>query len=152
MTRHTYDYGIIGNCSFQAHIHKNTGIDWMCWPRFDSSFIFGGLLDKENGGQFSILPACNFLESKQYYLENTNILCTEITCENGRYRVTDFAPRFHQYDRYIKPLMLIRKVEPLEHTPSIKVTCKPVGNYGKLQPTQYEGSNHIEYLGLEKKL
>ena len=31
----------------------------------------------------------------------------------GRYRVTDFAPRFLQYERYYKPLMFIRKIEPL---------------------------------------
>ena len=152
MTKHTYDYGLIGNCSYQAHIHKNTNIEWMCWPRFDSSFIFGAMLDDEKGGEFSIKPSGEIHASKQYYLENTNILCTEITCDEGSYRVTDFAPRFHQYDRYFKPLMLIRKVEPLEGSPRVRVKCSPVGNYGKVTPNQYEASNHIEYLGLEKEV
>lgn len=152
MSKHTYDYGLIGNCSFQAHIHKNTNIEWMCWPRFDSSFIFGKMLDSKKGGEFSIQPSGEILESNQYYLENTNILCTEITCEEGQYRVTDYAPRFNQYDRYFKPLMVIRKVEPLEGRPKVKVTCRPVGDYGNLTPSQYEGSNHIEYLGLEKEV
>lgn len=152
MSKHTYDYGLIGNCSFQAHIHKNTNIEWMCWPRFDSSFIFGKMLDSKKGGEFSIQPSGEILKSNQYYLENTNILCTEITCEEGQYRVTDYAPRFNQYDRYFKPLMVIRKVEPLEGRPKVKVTCKPVGDYGNLTPSQYEGSNHIEYLGLEKEV
>ncbi|MBL6444817.1 glycoside hydrolase family 15 protein [Fulvivirga sp. 29W222] len=152
MSKHTYDYGLIGNCSYQAHIHKDTTIEWMCWPRFDSSFIFGKMLDNDKGGGFSILPSGEIKESKQYYLENTNILCTEITSEEGRYRVTDFAPRFHQYDRYFKPLMLIRKVEPLEGRPRVKVSCEPVGDYGNLKPMQYEASNHIEYLGLAKEL
>lgn len=152
MSRHTYDYGLIGNCSFQAHIHKDTNIAWMCWPRFDSSFIFGGMLDEEKGGEFSVKPSGQILDSHQYYLENTNILCTEITTENGKYRVTDYAPRFFQFDRYYKPLMMIRKVEPLEGHPGILINCKPVGDYGKLHPEQYEASNHIEYLGLEKEL
>ncbi|MEO1099389.1 MAG: trehalase-like domain-containing protein, partial [Bacteroidota bacterium] len=112
MIRHSYDYGLIGNCSYQAHIHKNSNIEWMCWPRFDSSFIFGGMLDKEHGGEFSIKPHGKIKESNQFYLENTNILCTEINCAEGRYRITDFAPRFHQYDRYFKPLMLVRKIQP----------------------------------------
>ncbi len=150
--RHTYDMGLIGNCSFQAHIGKNTSIEWMCWPRFDSSFIFGKLLDDKNGGEFTLLPHGEIKESHQYYKENTNILCTEITSEDGKYRVTDFAPRFYQFDRYYKPLMLIRKIEPLEGSPRIKVTCKPVGDYGRIHPTQYEASNHIEYLGMEKEL
>ncbi|QSE96207.1 glycoside hydrolase family 15 protein [Fulvivirga lutea] len=150
--KHTYDYGLIGNCSFQAHIHKNSSIDWMCWPRFDSSFIFGKLLDDKNGGEFTLFPHDKILKSDQRYLENTNILCTEITSEEGKYRITDFAPRFYQFDRYFKPLMLIRKVEPLEGSPRVRVRCKPVGDYGKIHPEQYEASNHIEYLGLEKEL
>ena len=73
MERHTYQTGIIGNCAFLAHVNKNTNIDWLCWPRFDSTFIFGGLLDKKKGGEFSILPEGEF-SSHQYYQENTNIL------------------------------------------------------------------------------
>ncbi|ELR68265.1 Glucoamylase [Fulvivirga imtechensis AK7] len=152
MTKHTYEYGLIGNCSYQAHIHKNTNIEWMCWPRFDSSFIFGKMLDSEKGGEFSIQPSEGIKESRQYYLENTNILCTEITSAEGTYRVTDFAPRFHQYDRYFKPLMLVRKIEPLQGRPRVKVICHPVADYGNLTPSQYEASNHIEYLGLEKEV
>ncbi len=54
--KHTYDLGLIGNCSYQAHIHTNTNVEWMCWPRFDSSFIFGGLLDQEKGDNLRSLP------------------------------------------------------------------------------------------------
>src|SRR5690242_11917305 len=110
MNRHTYEAGLVGNCSYLAHIEKNTNVSWLCWPRFDSSFIFGGLMDRNAGGEFSIQPQEEF-SSRQYYLENTNILCTEITSENGSYRITDFAPRFAQYERNFKPLMLIRKIE-----------------------------------------
>ena len=63
--RHTYETGIIGNCSFIAHVHKNTNIAWLCWPRFDSSFIFGGLLDENKGGRFSILPEGEFSSTQQ---------------------------------------------------------------------------------------
>lgn len=150
--KHTYNYGIIGNCSFQAHIHANTDIGWMCWPRFDSSFIFGNLLDEEKGGKFSILPDGGIKSNHQYYLENTNILRTEITSDTGKYRVTDFAPRYRQFDRYFKPLMLVRKIEPLEGHPSVRVHCQPKGQYGKLDASQYQASNHIEYIGLDKQV
>jgi GH15 family glucan-1,4-alpha-glucosidase len=151
MARHTYQAGIIGNCSYLAHIDTNTNVSWLCWPRFDSSFVFGGLLDKEKGGKFSVLPAGEYT-SRQYYLENTNVLCTEITNEEGSYRVTDFAPRFEQYERHFKPLMLIRKIEPLEGSPRITVDCEPVYEYGDRKLSQVRGSNHIEYPGSGEKL
>ena len=148
MKKHFYNTGIIGNCSFLAHVGKDTNISWLCWPRFDSSFVFGSLLDKEKGGEFSILPASEYT-SNQFYLENTNVLCTEITCESGRYRVIDVAPRFQQYERYFKPLMLIRKIEPLEGNPRIHVKCQPVGDYGRQKLRPHRGSNHIHFDGYE---
>lgn len=152
MKRHSYDYGIIGNCAYQAHVHKGGNISWMCWPRFDSSFIFGGILDDEKGGEFSIEPPGRKPSSRQYYIENTNILCTEVESEEGWYKITDFAPRFMQYDRYYKPLMLIRKIEPIAGTPRVVINCDPRGNYGKIVPKHYYSSNHIEYTGLEYDL
>ncbi len=152
MGKHTYEYGVIGNCAYTAHIRKDTNISWLCWPRFDSSFIFGSLVDDKKGGEFSALPRGGKYESHQYYLENTNILCTEITCETGKYRVTDFAPRFYQYERYYKPLMLIRKIEPIEGYSSINVKCQPVGDYGKVTPETSLGSSHIRYLGLNSQV
>jgi GH15 family glucan-1,4-alpha-glucosidase len=146
MSRHIYETGIIGNCAYIAHVHKNTDIKWMCWPRFDSSFVFGGLLDEKKGGEFSIKPSGDFT-SHQYYLENTNVLCTEITTDTGKYKVTDFAPRFEQSKRYFRPLMLIRKIEPLEGNPYIKIKCEPVYDYGKSELKPVRGSNHIEYFG-----
>jgi GH15 family glucan-1,4-alpha-glucosidase len=151
MEKHLYESGLIGNCAYLAHIHKNTNVIWLCWPRFDSSFVFGGLLDEKKGGEFSILPASDYT-SRQYYKENTNVLCTEITCETGTYRVTDFAPRFQQYERYFKPLMLIRKIEPVEGSPRIKVKCSPVCDYGRSRQTVIRGSNHIEFTGCDERM
>ncbi|BAU54761.1 glycoside hydrolase family 15 protein [Mucilaginibacter gotjawali] len=147
MERHTYQTGIIGNCAYLAHINKNTNIDWLCWPRFDSTFVFGGLLDKKKGGEFSILPLEAYT-SHQYYLENTNVLITEITVASGNsYRITDFAPRFNEHQRYYKPLMLIRKIEPLQGSPRIVVKCEPVSDYGNVKLHVNRGSNHIQFLG-----
>lgn len=148
MDRHTYDYGVIGNCAFTAHIGKDTNVAWMCWPRFDSGFIFGGLIDSDKGGEFSITSAEEDISNNQYYIENTNVLCTEVVCGDGEYKVTDFAPRFFQYDRYYKPLMLIRKIEPVKGNPRIKVECAPKGDYGQIDANESQGSNHIRYLGL----
>ncbi|WP_025142974.1 glycoside hydrolase family 15 protein [Pedobacter jeongneungensis] len=149
--QHLYQTGIIGNCAFIAHVNKNTDISWLCWPRFDSPFVFGSLLDKKKGGEFSILPQGEFT-STQYYIENTNVLRTEITAEDGKYRITDFAPRFHLYERYFKPLMFIRKIEPLEGNPRITIKCEPVCDYGKGKMKSIRGSNHIDYLGCDENI
>lgn len=151
MDKHLYETGLIGNCVYLAHVNKNTNIDWLCWPRFDSSFIFGTMLDRQQGGEFSVRPDRDFT-SHQYYLENTNVLSTEITCDNGKYRVTDFAPRFYQHDRYFKPLMLIRKIEVLQGTPRICIRCNPTWDYGRIRQEPVRGSNHIEYSGGEKRI
>lgn len=145
MERHTYDSGIIGNCAYIAHVEKNSNISWLCWPSFEDSFVFGSLLDKEKGGEFSILPINGIKHSSQYYLENTNVLCTRIESADGSYKITDFAPRFEQYERYYKPLTLIRKIEPIENQPAIKVLCKPVYDYGQREFTKIRGSNHIRF-------
>jgi len=153
MTKHTYDMGLVGNCAFLALINTDTSVAWLCWPRFDSSFVFGSLLDTQKGGEFSVRPAHGgTFTAEQSYQENTNVLRTEITTADGRYRVTDFAPRFEQYDRYYKPLMFIRKLEPLDGAPRVRVVCSPVGEYGSKELTRRRSSNHIAYLGLEEEI
>ncbi|GAA4390897.1 glycoside hydrolase family 15 protein [Hymenobacter koreensis] len=151
-TRHTYDMGLVGNCAYLALIRQDTSLQWLCWPRFDSGFVFGGLLDQAKGGAFSLQPAAGEFSTHQYYLDNTNVLCTEVECAGGRYRVTDFAPRFQQYERYYKPLMFIRKLEPLAGTPRVRAVCRPVGNYGQTQLTARRSSNHIAFLGLAEEI
>jgi GH15 family glucan-1,4-alpha-glucosidase len=148
MNRHTYDMGLIGNCSYQALIDTHANVQWMCWPKFDSSFIFGGLLDKEKGGAFSIIPVRKIINTNQYYINNTNVLCTEIECEDGAFKVTDYAPRFENYDRHYRPLMLVRKIEPIKGVPQVKIVCEPRGEYGKIVPEVMPGSSHLRYSGL----
>lgn len=124
----------------------------MCWPQFDSSFIFGSLLDSEKGGEFSVSPHGIKSASVQRYIENSNVLSTEFETSEGRYRVIDFAPRFSQYGRYFKPQMLIRKIEPLSGSPRVKVKCRPKAMYGETAPEIMHGSSHIRYSGFDQQL
>ena len=150
MTAHKYQQGIIGNCAYIAHVDTESNVNWMCWPKFDSSFIFGSLLDDEHGGHFYVKPNHTSYTTHQYYITNSNILCTEFSAPDGSFRVTDFAPRFYQYERHFRPLMLMRKIEPISGNPQIVVCCEPVGDYGKVKPESYIGSNHVRFLGLKK--
>ncbi len=148
MAIHKYNLGIIGNCSYIGYIDTMADVKWLCMPRFDSSFLFGSLLDEERGGHFYIRPAAADFKSRQYYIPNTNVLCTEFTSAEGRFRVIDFAPRMLVHERQFKPLMLMRKIELLSGDPTIKVACSPRSDYGKMIPETVTGSNHIRYLNL----
>ena len=152
MQAHKYNFGIIGNCSYLALIDTRADVKWMCLPRFDSSFLFGSLLDEVNGGHFSICPSTEGYHAKQYYVSNTNVLCTEFTAADGAFVVKDCAPRMLVYERQFRPLMLVRKIELIRGEPSIRITCQPRGDYGNIIPEPVLASNHIRYLNLEQQV
>lgn len=152
MQKHTYGTGLIGNCAYIAHIEKNTNISWLCLPRFDSDFIFGGMLDREKGGEFTVFPESEEFESSQVYLENTNILKTTVLSGEESYTVTDFAPRFKNFDRYYRPLMVVRKIEALTGSPKIRICCKPRADRGARALKPSMGSNHISFAGMDQEL
>lgn len=139
--------GLIGNCQYSALIDTAGRVVWLCWPRFDASFVFGGLLDADKGGVFEVACADRF-HATQSYVENTNVLRTVFRSARGAFEVIDFAPRFVQYDRYFRPTMLVREIRPLSGRPVARVRCEPVYDYGLARPRVQWGSNHIEYTGL----
>jgi len=152
MRPHKYKMGIIGNCSYLAYIDDRADVKWMCLPRFDSSFLFGSLLDEEKGGHFFIRPMDDTFTSAQYYVPNTNVLCTEFRCRDGRFVVKDCAPRMRIHDRQFRPLMLVRKIELLEGEPAVLISCQPRGDYGRIVPESVIASNHIRYLNLDQQV
>jgi GH15 family glucan-1,4-alpha-glucosidase len=88
------DYGLIGNMRTCALVATDGGLDFMCWPNFDSPSVFARMLDREKGGHFSISPADGELcTTKQHYLPSSNILQTRHLREEGVMNVVDFFPR-----------------------------------------------------------
>ncbi len=125
------DFGIVGNCQYSALIDRRGAVVWMCWPRFDSSFVFGSLLDASKGGLFSINAADDSEMGKQSYLPNTNILRTAFHSAQGDFEVIDFAPRFKVGRKSFRPTMLIRMVRPISGEPLARVRCVPTYDYGR---------------------
>ena len=139
------DLAIIGNCSYNALL-KDGSVEWLCWPRPDSSFVFGPLLDREQGGAFVV--ECEGATSiEQSYLENTNVLRTVFRSDDGTFELVDFAPRFQLYDRFFKPSMLVRILRPLDGEPRARIRCRPTYEYGLEQIGRWRASNHIEFAG-----
>lgn len=149
---HTYDMGVIGNCSYMAYVNTAGSIKWLCWPQPDSSFVFGGLLDPDKGGEFSVKGTDGARPVRQYYIRNTNVLETHVATGGGLVKIVDCAPRFEQYGRNFRPLVLVRKIEPLEGYPQIAVRCQPTYEHGAAQPEVNRQSNHIRYDFGQNKL
>ena len=141
----TRGLAIIGNCSYSALL-KEGSVEWLCWPRPDSSFVFGPILDREQGGAFAI-EGVDATMIEQSYIENTNVLRTMFSGEGGAFELIDFAPRFNLYDRFFKPSMLIRILRPLDGEPRARVRCRPTYEYGLDEIGRWRASNHIEFTG-----
>lgn len=137
---------VIGNCQYNALTRADGNIAWMCWPRFDSSFVFGNLLDTENGGNFKVAPVGGGT-GKQEYITNTNIVRTRFTSSDGVFDVIDFAPRYWRAGRYFRPNILVRTIVPVQGQPLIRVECQPRYDYGKTVLKPELGFDGILYSG-----
>ncbi|MEU3558355.1 glycoside hydrolase family 15 protein [Streptomyces fragilis] len=82
------DLGLIGDGTTSALVGLDGSISWMCLPRFDSTPLFCGLLDHERGGHFTVRPD-DLVEARQWYVEDTGVLVTELRTLEGLVRLTD---------------------------------------------------------------
>lgn len=142
------ELGLIGNCSIAALVDQHARIVWGCVPAFDGDPVFCGLLSprEHEGGDWSI-ELEGFVSAEQSYIPNTAMLRTVLRDANGgAVEIVDFAPRWHQNDRFYRPVMLMRRLRPLSGTPRIRVHLRPLAEYGSVKPETTWGSNHIRYL------
>ena len=142
------ELGLIGNGSVAALVDPQARIVWGCVPAFDGDPVFCGLLSprEHQGGDWTI-ELENFVSAEQSYINNTAMLRTVLRDANGgAVEIVDFAPRWHQNDRFYRPVMLVRRLRPLSGTPRIRVHLRPLAEYGSVKPETTWGSNHIRYI------
>lgn len=132
-------YGLIGNMHTAALVATDGGLDFMCWPSFDSPSIFCRMLDAEKGGFFTVNPASNSkVTTKQSYLPNSNILQTMFLEDAGVLNLLDFMPRPRKADP-LAPLSceqslskwLVRRVECVRGEVNVCVKVLPAFNYAR---------------------
>jgi GH15 family glucan-1,4-alpha-glucosidase len=124
------NYGIIGNMRTAALVGMNGSIDWYCSPHFDSSSVFGAILDDEKGGRFQIAPVAERVKSRQFYWPSTNILVTRFMHDDGITELEDFMPvglpPESQWYHH-----LYRRIRCVRGAVRVRVMCKPAFDYGR---------------------
>ena len=148
MTSNGLDLAVIGNGRTAALVEPGARIVWWCFPRFDSDPVFCRLLagDEEKG--FCDVVLDNLAEVKSEYERNTAIVETVLTDRKGAaVRITDFAPRFQNFDRVFRPPQIVRIVTPIAGVPRVTVRFRPTHDHGQPIVNTSIGSSHIRYWG-----
>ncbi|MGZ5803701.1 MAG: glycoside hydrolase family 15 protein [Xanthobacteraceae bacterium] len=148
MTDHGLDLAVIGNGATAALVDPCARIVWWCFPRFDSNPAFSRLLAGAEEKGFCDIVLDGQVDLKSEYVRNTAIVTTLLTDRHGgAVRITDFAPRFRQFDRVYRPPQLMRIIEPAAGLPRITVRVRPTHGYGVPITQRAVGSHHIRYTG-----
>lgn len=140
------NYGIIGNCRSAALIDQRGSLDWCCLPEFDSPSIFARLLDQDKGGHFQFIVA-NDYKVEQQYVENTCLLKTVFSANDGVFEVYDFLPRYHKKNNsHHTPPEIIRFIRLMSGEPEIIVDYQPQLEYARGETFQYVKKDFIVNL------
>lgn len=87
------NYGVVGNCRSAALISNTGALEWCCLPDLDSSSFFAKILDRQKGGELTVIAPEN-TRIDQQYVPRTNILTTSFEHKKGIFEVHDFMPRY----------------------------------------------------------
>lgn len=146
--RHDLNVAAIGNSNIAALVDRNARICWCCFPRLDSDTIFCGLLDDGRDaydGNFSV-ELEHLAEVGQAYRRNTAIVSTILTDADGNsVEILDFAPRYREYGRIMRPSMLVRRILVRKGSPRIRILVRPKAALGADTLIRRLGSHHVSY-------
>lgn len=141
------DYALIGNSCAAALVSKYGSIDWCCLPEFHSPSLFAALLDRKNGGYFSIRPIQENI-SAQDYLHETNVVETHFTTSQGQVKILDAFTAMNEQDK-IHSLFpdheILRVVEGVSGRVGMRLDYCPKIFYGKYDP----GLKNYKKLGIQ---
>jgi GH15 family glucan-1,4-alpha-glucosidase len=144
------DLAVIGNGRSAALLDPTARIVWWCYPRFDGDPIFSRLLAGGEEKGFCDVLLEGMVDFSSEYVRNTAVVSTVLTDDKGAsIRITDFAPRFREYDRIFRPPQLIRIIEPVAGLPRIIIRMRPTSHYGAPMVLKSIGSNHVSFRGAD---
>jgi GH15 family glucan-1,4-alpha-glucosidase len=121
-------YAIIGNMRTAALVGVDGSIDWLCLPRFDAAACFAALLGTPEHGRWLLAPATPIRRTQRAYRDDTMVLDTEFTTDEGTVRVTDCMPHWDGRSD------VVRLVEGLEGTVRMRMELVIRFDYGAMIP------------------
>jgi GH15 family glucan-1,4-alpha-glucosidase len=143
------NYGVIGDLSTAALVSLNGSIDFMCFPRFDSSTVFAALLDQRKGGHFKIAPQTDGFRHRQRYFPDTNILLTRLVGEPGITDISDFLAMPPTPDGR---QVLVRRIKMVRGRMRLRMECAPRFDYARVEHTLEKRAREIVFIPGRKDL
>ena len=141
------DHGAIGNGRVIALVAPDSGIEWLCMPRFDAPSVFAAILDPARGGVFRFRVGGEIRAGRSAYVPNTNVLRTELDTGGGTVEILDFAPRVPLGGgRVNAPAEIIRVVRPLAGEPRIGIEFAPAPDYARTPGRVVVTTHGVEVL------
>ncbi len=128
MAERIEDYALLGDLQTAALVGRHGSVDWLPFPRFDSSSCFGAILGGREHGRWLLAPDGANRATSWRYRDDTLILETEWRTASGRVRVIDFMP-----PRETKP-DIVRIVEGLEGSVEMRTELVIRFDYGSVVP------------------
>jgi GH15 family glucan-1,4-alpha-glucosidase len=128
MAERIEDYALLGDLQTAALVGRSGSVDWLTFPRFDSSSCFSALLGSREHGRWLMAPLAGGPATDRRYRRDTLILESEWQVGGGRVRVIDFMP-----PRETTP-DIVRIVEGLEGTVRMRTELVIRFDYGSVIP------------------
>ncbi|MDQ3385789.1 MAG: glycoside hydrolase family 15 protein [Actinomycetota bacterium] len=85
-------YALLGDTHTAALVDRHGSLDWLCFPRFDSSACFAALLGTPENGRWLLGPADGAACTSRSYRNASLILETRFETAGGAVTVIDFMP------------------------------------------------------------
>ena len=130
------DYAFLSDCHSAALVDRRGSVDWWCVPRFDSPSVFGRLLDP-GAGHWTIAPVDDF-EDERAYDGDSLVLRSVFRTATGEVNVLDAAavhPGARGHELGLRsPHTLLRRVEGVRGTVTLRVEFCPRMEYGRTEP------------------
>src|SRR5919112_4771504 len=83
------DYAMVGDLQTAAIVAADGSVDWLCFPRFDSSALFAALLGDDSHGRWRIAPAEEGYRVRRRYRGESMVLETTFETATGECRLVD---------------------------------------------------------------
>src|SRR4051795_2155674 len=126
------DYALLSDCHGAALVAPDGAVEWCCLPRFDTGALFARMLDPD-GGACTVQVVDGAVDTR-CYVEDTLVLESILRSEAGEARLYDFMPFDDPIDPARDHRALVRIVEGVRGTLTVRFTVAPRFDYGEVTP------------------